>query len=74
MIPFSNTYTAFWIIVSIIAGYFTLDGILPLSLGFTLFLGSIVMLIACMVSALPDETELHIQRQIEEAEHLDDDI
>jgi ABC-type multidrug transport system permease subunit len=72
MIPYSNRFTALTIAMTIVFGYMTLYSVLPLPLGFAATLGSVMLLIASMVSVLPNETELTIQQEIDAADHLDE--
>ena len=72
--PLSNGFTALSICMVIVFGYFTFFEVLPVSLGFTLTLGSIILLIGAMSSALPEDTEVSVHKEILDADHLDDDL
>lgn len=68
--PFSNGFTAICIAACIVFGYLTLYGAIGLKIGFALTFMSILMLIASMVSILPDEHEISVQREINKSKHL----
>jgi hypothetical protein len=54
-VPLSNSFMLVSLIGGIIAGWYTLDGTIPLEWGFTMVFMAIIFVVASLVSVRPGE-------------------